>query len=113
MSEVSRRVAFFFLLLTVFYLPYFVSHGDRVLSEFAVTQCGYHESNPLGLWPETFVVVLDVIVGGMGVIGFLSLDRSPRLAMLLIFAWSLYVFVFGLALHDNILKLAYGGCAGG
>lgn len=113
MSEILQRVAFFFLLLTVFYLPYFVSHGDRVLSEFVITQCGYRESNPLGLWPENFVVALDVIIGGIGVIGFLSLDRSPGLAMLLIFVWSLYVFVFGLALHDNILKLAYGGCIHG
>ena len=111
MSWALRRVSLFFFLFAVFYLPFFLSHGDRVLSEWVVTTCAnFYEANPLGLLPENFVIGLNFIVGGVVVIGFLVSDRHPTLAAVLVFFWSLYVFMFGVALHTNILKLSYAGC---
>jgi len=107
-AGVFQRFASFFFLLTVFFIPYFVSHGDIVLSHWAVSHCGFHEANPIGLVSPYAVMFLDFIVGAVGVVGFLSMASHPRFAFVLLLVWSVYVFVFGLALHHNILLVAWG-----
>ena len=100
-------------LLTVFYLPYLIHSSDYTLSLWAVSVCGFYETNPFGFLPVTFVVALDFIVGGFGVYAFVIKDFHPRLSAAILMLWTLYVFVFAVALHDNILKIVYRGCAYG